>query len=263
MLLQCFFCFHWFVIFVNRYENKSRRATAVLRTPRFAHFSFPHLHISLLPSSYFPLFSFTFLHFLICIFLSSIPLISLYSLSHFSTSSFAYFSLSSLILFPSLPPSYFPFSHFSIPEQMEHTCNFLDFYLCFQMVSWQRQIGYRIYISLIPKIQRLKIQNMRYIIGHLLCAKKSQFGLKIMSHIVWAGHTGRGVRSVLLDPQHLHHTESPQVCLNCYTFSPKPFWKVTNHSQLVNISHEISVTQKYVKSTLSSIVTFTHLINEK
>ena len=103
---------------------------------------------------------------------------------------------------------------------------------------------------------------MRYIIVHIVCAKNSQFDLKMMRHIIWAGHTGRGVRFVLLDPQHLHHTESPQVCY-CYAFSPKHFSKVTNHSQLVNISHEISVKQKYVKSTLSSIVTFTHLINEK
>ena len=97
-------------------------------------------------------------------------------------SSFAYFSppslvfLCSLFYISSLPPSYFSLfslSNFSIPEQMDHTCNFLDFYFRFQMVSWQRQIGYRIYISLIPKIQRLKIQNMRGIIVYLLCAKIS------------------------------------------------------------------------------------------
>ena len=110
-------------------------------------------------------------HFLICIFLPSLPRISLFSLSyssppslvfpfslfHISPLSPLYFPFLSFIFFPSLPCiSPFSLSHFYIPGQMDHTCNFLDFYLRFQMVSWQRQIGYRIHIPLTPMILRLK-----------------------------------------------------------------------------------------------------------
>ena len=94
------------------------RATAVLRTPRFAHFSFPHLHISLFPRPPFP-----------------------FPLFHISLFPLPLISLSSLL-------------HFSIPEQIDHTCNFIDFYSVFQMVSWQRQIA--LHISSILTILSLK-----------------------------------------------------------------------------------------------------------
>ena len=143
-IFSCFcLCFHLFsYLFVDKCGNKRCRATAVLRTPRFAHFSFPHLHISPSPSllphiSRFSLLYFSNPHLHISPPPSSAVFPFFFSFV-FLLSTFAYFyspkvpfSLLAYFYYPSLPRiSLCSLSHFSIPEQMDHTRNFLDFYLC-------------------------------------------------------------------------------------------------------------------------------------
>ena len=119
-----------FVLFRHSFVNVCKQmwkqeflATAVLRTPRFAQFSFPHLHI-------------------------------------FTRSD--YFS--------------FLWQTLSIPEQMDHTCNFLDFYSGF----CRRQIVLPMSLILKLEMQNListqkhseghwKMRELIVILSHFLC----------------------------------------------------------------------------------------------
>ena len=85
-------------LFVDKCGNKRCCATAVLRTPRFAHFSFPHLHISPSPSL--------------------LPHISRFSLLYFSNPHLHISPPPSSAVFPFFSLLYFSFPHLHIfPEQ--------------------------------------------------------------------------------------------------------------------------------------------------